>query len=62
MRVVVDLAPDGRERVCGSVQLADDGRQRPFSGWLELLRVLEDVVQQVETHATRTDDQLDGSK
>ncbi len=41
VRFLVDLERDQDGRVSGSVA-ADDQQPVPFSGWLELLRLLED--------------------
>lgn len=41
LRFILDIDPDGGDRVSG--QLAREGRPPvPFSGWLELLQLLED--------------------
>lgn len=40
VRFLVDLSSDADGRVSGEVAMAD-GPPVPFSGWLELLRVLE---------------------
>ena len=41
VRFLVDLSSDADGRVSGEVAVADQPPV-PFSGWLELLRVLED--------------------
>jgi hypothetical protein len=41
VRFLVDISRDGDGRVTGHVEGSGDGPV-PFSGWLELLRLLED--------------------
>jgi hypothetical protein len=43
VRILVDLSSDPSGRVSGRVAVADEP-SAPFSGWLELLRLLEDRV------------------
>jgi hypothetical protein len=42
-RFLLDIGRDGDDRVCGHVA-RDGGVSMPFSGWLELLRLLEDLA------------------
>jgi hypothetical protein len=42
-RFLLDIGRDGDDRVCGHVA-HDGGVPVPFSGWLELLRLLEDLA------------------
>lgn len=43
-RFVVELHPTGTGRVEGVVIPEETGETQPFSGWLELLRLLEVVA------------------
>jgi hypothetical protein len=42
-RFILEIGRDEDDRVCGHVA-SDGGSSVPFSGWLELLRLLEDLA------------------
>ncbi|HEY9559027.1 MAG TPA: hypothetical protein VIR58_19990 [Acidimicrobiales bacterium] len=61
MRFTIDLDSDADSRVSGLVATAD-GSPVPFSGWLQLLRVLEDGTQDNERAQAPASEGLDGQE
>lgn len=58
VKFLVDLSSDEDGRVSGQVALAG-GSPAPFSGWLELLRLFEDHVQDSGRAPLEPDDDIE---
>jgi hypothetical protein len=61
VRFLLDLTSDDEGRVSGEVAVAG-GPSIPFSGWLELLRLLEDRTQEHRGQTIGRDDPGDGQE